>query len=343
MPKLSIIVPFYKAEKYIKKCIDSILSQNFKDFEIIAINDASPDSTLSILKEYQAIDNRIKIINHPKNLGVAEARNSGLKVANGDYIAFVDQDDWIHKDMYNVLINSALINNADIVECNYEENGFSVLKDIPKKFPSNKLDINDYIILLYKNCLSLALWNKIYNSKFIKNDNIYFIDHQKVEAEDLLFNLEVFGENKVINIINKNYYHHERHSESLSFNKIENYLQKTENLINGYLATIKNSDNYKIILNTFSLLILIKIRGILFQSLIRNKRHVHSAVEELTLASENKTIRSAALNCVLNKNTNLVDRIIALLFYLKLYYVLCVIYYNFIKIRSDIRLNIKYD
>src|ERR1035437_4413371 len=99
MPKLSIIVPFYKAEKYAKKCIDSILNQSFKNFEIIAINDASPDNTFSILKKYQTIDNRIKIINHENNLGVAEARNSGLRVASGDYIAFVDQDDWVYKDM----------------------------------------------------------------------------------------------------------------------------------------------------------------------------------------------------------------------------------------------------
>jgi glycosyltransferase involved in cell wall biosynthesis len=339
MLKLSIIVPFYKAEKYVQKCLDSILNQSFKDFEIIAINDASPDNTLSILKEYQAIDNRIKIINHTNNLGVAEARNSGLKVSKGDYIAFVDQDDWVHKDMYENLINSALTNNADIVECNYEENGFSVLKNMPNKFPSDTLNISDYIILLYRNSLSLALWNKIYNSKSIKNNNIFFTDHKKVEAEDLLFNLEVFGEKKIINIINKNYYYHTRHSESLSFHKIENYLPKTDNLINKYTSTIKNSINYEIILNSFSLLILIKIRGILFQALIKDKNHIHSAITELQRASKNRIINKAAINGILNKNTKLIDRAIALFFYLKLYSILSFIYYLTVKIRKDIRLN----
>jgi glycosyltransferase involved in cell wall biosynthesis len=327
MPKLSIIVPFYKAEKYVKQCIDSILNQSFKDFELIVINDASPDNTLSILKEYQTIDKRIKIINHQNNLGVSGARNSGLKIVTGDYITFIDQDDWIHENMYENMVNSALINNADIVECNYEENGFSVLKNMPDKLTSYKLDINDYIILLYKNCISLALWNKIYKFKSIKNNNIFFMDHEKVEAEDLLFNLEVFGESKVINIINKNYYHHTRHPESLSFHRVENYLQKTENLINGYLLTIKNSGNYIKILNTFSLLIIIKIRGILFQSLIKNKKHINSAIKELTLASNNKTIKMAAFNGIFNKNTKFIDRIIALLFYLKSYLVLLAFYW----------------
>ena len=338
MPKLSIIVPFYKAEKYVKKCIDSILNQSFKDFELIVINDASPDNTLLILKEYQSIDSRIKIINHTNNLGVAEARNSGLKVSNGDYIGFVDQDDWIHEDMYENLIKSALINKADIVECNYEENGFSVLEDMPNKFPYDILNINDYIILLYKNRLSLALWNKIYKTESIKNNNIFFIDHKKVEAEDLLFNLEIFNENKVINIINKNYYHHTIHSESLSFHKIENYLQKTDNLINEYTSAIKNSINYKKILHSFSLLILIKIRGILFQALIQDEKHISSATKELSKASKNIIINKAALNCIFNKNTKLIDRIIALLFHLKFYAVLSFIYYLKIKIRKDIRL-----
>ena len=339
MSKLSIIVPFYKAEKYAKKCIDSILNQSFKNFELIAINDASPDNTLSILKEYQTIDNRILIINHPKNLGVAEARNSGLRVASGNYITFVDQDDWIYEDMYETLINNALTNDADIVECNYEENGFSVLKDMPDKFLSNKLNINDYIILLYRNRLSLALWNKIYKSKYIKNNNMSFVNHKKVEAEDLLFNLSFFGENKVINIINKKYYHHTRHAESLSFHKIENYLQITENLINEYLYTIKKSNNYKAISKTFSLLIIIKIRGILFHALIKNKKHITSGNKELSQASKNNTIRTASLNGIFNKNTKFVDRIISLLFYLKLYPILSFIYYLKIKIRKDIRLN----
>lgn len=339
MPTLTIIIPFYKGEKYIKKCLDSILNQSFKNFEIIAINDSSPDDTLSILKKYQDIDSRIQIINHSNNLGVAEARNSGLKIAKGDYIAFVDQDDWVYEKMYENLINSALTNNADIVECNYEENGFSVLENMPNKFTNDTLKINNYIILLYKNRLSLALWNKIYKTKSIKDNNIYFIDHNKVEAEDLLFNLEVFGKNKVMNIVNKNYYHHTRHSESLSFNKIENYLEKTENLINQYLLKIKNSNDYKAIFGAFSLLVLIKIRGILFQAIIKNKDHIHSGNKELSQASKNNIINRAALNSIFNKNTKFVDRIVALLFYFKLYPILSFMYYLKIKIRKDTRIN----
>ena len=99
MPELSVIVPIYKAEKYIRKCIDSILTQSFRDYELILVDDGSPDNCGVICDEYAAKDDRIKVI-HKRNGGVSEARNVGLDIAGGAYISFIDPDDWVEPDLF---------------------------------------------------------------------------------------------------------------------------------------------------------------------------------------------------------------------------------------------------
>ncbi len=120
MPELSIIVPVYKVEKYLPKCIDSILAQTFRDFELILIDDGSPDRCGAICDEYAAKDNRIIVI-HQKNAGVSAARNAGLEIAKGTYIGFVDSDDWIHPEMYAQLMLEKLTRNVDVVFCCYQK------------------------------------------------------------------------------------------------------------------------------------------------------------------------------------------------------------------------------
>ena len=98
VPKVSIIVPVYKVEKYLRKCIDSIINQTLKDIEIILVDDGSPDNCGKICDEYAAKDTRIKVI-HKENGGLSSARNAGMEVAEGEYIGFVDSDDWIESDL----------------------------------------------------------------------------------------------------------------------------------------------------------------------------------------------------------------------------------------------------
>lgn len=116
MPELSIIVPVYKVEKYLPKCIDSILAQTFRDFELILIDDGSPDNCGAICDEYAARDSRIKVI-HQKNTGVSAARNAGLDIASGTYLGFVDSDDWIEPEMYATMIATAKEKQVDVVVC----------------------------------------------------------------------------------------------------------------------------------------------------------------------------------------------------------------------------------
>ena len=134
-PKISIIVPVYKVEPYIHKCIDSILNQTFKEFELILVDDGSPDNCGNICDEYAKKDNRVRVI-HKENGGISSARNIGLDVSNGEYIGFVDSDDYIKLDMYERLYNSCKVNNADISiigTIEVDENGKKLYEHIPDK------------------------------------------------------------------------------------------------------------------------------------------------------------------------------------------------------------------
>lgn len=118
MPKISVIIPVYNASKYLKECLDSVVNQTLKDIEIICVNDGSTDNSLSILEKYAQNDDRIKIINQ-ENKGLSEARNVAIEVASGDYIGFVDADDYINLSFYENLFNRAEETKSDIVSCEY--------------------------------------------------------------------------------------------------------------------------------------------------------------------------------------------------------------------------------
>lgn len=116
MPKISVIVPVYNVEKYLNKCIESILNQTFKDFELILVDDGSPDNCGTICDEYALKDNRIKVI-HKENGGLSDARNAGINISQGEYIMFVDSDDYITEQMIEILYNAIISDNSDIALC----------------------------------------------------------------------------------------------------------------------------------------------------------------------------------------------------------------------------------
>ena len=119
MPELSVIVPVYNAEAYLRKCISSILQQTYSDLEVILVNDGSIDSSGKIAQEIADEDDRVKVINQI-NQGVSSARNTGLRIAAGRYVGFVDADDWIEPTMYETLINGIIDCQADLACCGYQ-------------------------------------------------------------------------------------------------------------------------------------------------------------------------------------------------------------------------------
>lgn len=201
--KISIIVPVYNVEKYLSQCIESIINQNHKNIEIILVNDGSTDKSGDICDKYSLKDNRIKVI-HKKNEGVSIARNTGLKVATGEYIAFVDGDDLVDKDIYTRLIN--VINNSkyDLVMCRFYRsffNGENIIEDEPlEEGEYERNEVFEKLILPMigndfkntgKTLIMGAIWRCLYKKEIIKKNKIEF-PIIKI-AEDMLFHLNYLG------------------------------------------------------------------------------------------------------------------------------------------------------
>ncbi len=117
MSKISVIIPAYNSEKYIERCLNSIINQSYRNIEIIVVDDCSTDTTSYIIQKFCKLDNRIRHIKLPANKGVGYARNIGIKNATGEYLGFVDSDDWIDSNMYSNLIEACQTNNTDIALC----------------------------------------------------------------------------------------------------------------------------------------------------------------------------------------------------------------------------------
>ena len=205
-PKISVIIPVYNSEKYLKKCIDSLINQTFKDIEIIFVNDGSTDNSLSILKQYSKIDNRI-IILEQKNKGAGVARNFGMTIAKGEYILFLDSDDFFKKEMIQISFNAAEKTKADIVIFNFfKYNQISgrikkavmPIKNIwwPKKVFNYSSNPNNIFISFYP-----CAWNKLFRNSFIKENDLYFQDNKR--TNDLFFTTTSLAVAKRIYILNK--------------------------------------------------------------------------------------------------------------------------------------------
>lgn len=166
VPDVSVIVPVYNVEQYLSRCINSILSQSLKNIEVILINDGSTDSSGRICEDFEKLDNRIRVI-HKINGGLSDARNVGLDIANGKFIAFVDSDDFIHKEMYTILLKTIIENDCDIAESGYKkvyENEViddDHLIDI-KKFYNKKAAVVSTI--MDHHCKNYV-WNKLYKKE----------------------------------------------------------------------------------------------------------------------------------------------------------------------------------
>ena len=166
---VSIVIPVYNVEKYIEKCLLSVINQTYKNLEIIIVNDGTKDNSLKICEKIKQMDERVKIINQ-KNGGLSCARNTGIDNANGEYICFVDSDDFLENDFVEVLLNFAKEKNVDICACDFwyiDENDKKwTLKEKNDKMYSNIEAIKD--ILLDNQKTEVMTWNKIYKLDIFK-------------------------------------------------------------------------------------------------------------------------------------------------------------------------------
>jgi len=185
--KLSVIIPIYNTEKYLRQCLDTIINQTLKEIEIILIDNGSTDSSKLIIQEYKKLDDRIIIIENKENVTAGEARNQGLEIATGQYLSFLDSDDYFELDMLEQIYNSCIENNCEIGIFNATAFDNLTGKELwelkPPYFFAKQNKIKKIKPIEYKDYLFDIFpgyaWNKIFKTSFVKENNIKF---QQIEA-----------------------------------------------------------------------------------------------------------------------------------------------------------------
>ena len=216
-PTISVIIPVYKVEKFLKRCLDSVLSQTFSDFEIVCVNDGSPDNCDVILKKYEEIDNRIKVIRQP-NQGLSVARNTGLKIAQGKYIFFIDSDDAIQPQTFEIAIHFSNEKQADLVVW---QSIYSDGIEVPdKKFNFEKINVKQIVEPLFYRSerpykISSVVWNKLYKRELLRD--VYFIPG--VHYEDISFSFSIMAKYPKTVIIPIPLYLYTKHEKSITQQK----------------------------------------------------------------------------------------------------------------------------
>ena len=205
-PLISIIVPIYNVEPYIRNCVESILGQTYKNIEIILVDDGSTDNCGNICDEYRSKDKRIKVI-HKNNGGLSSARNAGIDIGSGEYLGFVDSDDWIESDMYESLYNAIIMHKADMSICGrYVVRGSRITAMSDTEIPEVLTRREALSKLLSDKCRSMQhfAWDKLYKKKLF--DNIRY--PQGKYYEDIFITYKLFSKsNKIVDIKSPKYYY----------------------------------------------------------------------------------------------------------------------------------------
>lgn len=230
---ISVIVPVYNVEMYIDQCLKSIVNQTYGDLEIILINDGSTDNCGEICDKWALMDERICVI-HQQNQGLSSARNAGMKIASGEFISFVDSDDWIHPQMFEKLLNSIAINNCDIAVCG----AFKVFED---GTPTQNLTIpGNYIFdraqgieqLLKEEKIKYPVWNRLYSRSCVINE----LFPEGRLNEDVFWSYKIIAKAKRISVIETKYYFYRQRknsimSQSFGLKHLDNVDARVEQLI----------------------------------------------------------------------------------------------------------------
>lgn len=251
--KVSIIMPVYNVDKYIKKSLDSVINQTLREIEIICVNDGSTDNSPQILEEYAERDNRIKIINK-KNGGISSARNKGIEQAKGEYIGFVDSDDWAELDMFEKLYKNAKTYDSDMVMCaahrfddinkqlNYDLPYFT-MANFDKTYDNSVFNHNKTNDLLF--VISVTPWNKIYKSTFIEAIGARF--PEGLDFDDVIFFFKTYLKAEKVSLIRDLlYFYRINRAGSFITSANERYydIVKVYDIIEDIILETGNQDKY---------------------------------------------------------------------------------------------------
>ncbi|WP_117168561.1 glycosyltransferase [Paraliobacillus sediminis] len=267
--KISVIVPIYRVEKFLSKCIESIINQTYFNLEIILVDDGSPDRCFEICEKYASMDNRIVVI-RKENGGLSDARNAGLKAASGNYISFIDSDDYIYETFYECLLNLIIKNDADIAQC-----GYQIVEEDQEFTPiRNEKAIEDIVVLDKLDILhnlyninygdTVVVWNKLFKSNLFNN---LFFPKGKVHEDELTTYQILYRANKVAITSKKMYF----------------YLQRSDSIM-GQGFTIKSLDKLEAYYN--------QIKFYNDNELIELKEKATKSLEGMIKATINRVVKS---------------------------------------------------
>lgn len=240
-PQISVIVPIYKVEKYLKECVDSILAQTYQNFELILVDDGSPDSCPAMCDEFAKQDSRVVVI-HKENGGLSDARNAGLDIAKGEYIGFVDGDDYISPRMYETLINRILSDKSDFAVCEHAR-----VDDLGKiiEFPKSQQKVNrkyyspdEFISELFIcNGAYVVAWNKLYRKDIFAKLRFPF---GKQHEDEFIIHHVIAQCKKISYIEDELYYYRQREGSIISKGLNVKSLDYGDALIDRYHFTKRN-------------------------------------------------------------------------------------------------------
>lgn len=318
MSCLSIIIPVYNAEKYLNKCIDSILNQSFKDFELLLIDDGSKDLSGKICDKYAEVDERVKVF-HIQNGGPAKARNLGIKYATGIYIEFVDADDeLIPEALENLYVLTK--NNPDIIIADSQIiTADEKVKNIISIEKNNQINVEEYLKNLNtvrKATLLHYIWNKWYKRELICENRIIFDENERL-GEDFLFNCEIIDKaDRVWGTDILLYKYYKRDNGSLSGKYIENELSRRRKMDSTFLQLYENKkikeECYNLISRMIGSITLASIQGVFMPGSPNNLKEKKLYVQDflnseylnyINVYSQNKGLtKSEKIAAILLKN-----------------------------------------
>lgn len=256
-PCISIIVPCYKVEQYLDRCLKSLVNQTLKNIEIILVDDGSPDDVPRMCDEWAVRDERIKVI-HKQNAGLGFARNSGLEIATGEYVAFVDSDDFVDLNMYQVLYDEALISQADAVFCGFKrehvDGSWKESNEVATREYWESQAINNFMLdmiacaphVKQERRYQMSVWHAIYRRSIIEKYKMRFESERVVVSEDLPFQVDFLLRASKVVYLPQSFYYYCLNGASLTTQVIPEKYERFENLHSLLLKKINNNLNARL-------------------------------------------------------------------------------------------------
>lgn len=256
VPKITIIVPIYNVEHFIEKCIRSIINQSFREIEVILVDDGSTDKSGNICDEFASSDSRIIVI-HKENAGLGYARNTGLEIAKGKFVSFIDSDDWVDLCLYEKVVNFAEKENAEMIEFGLRKIDFNNISTNLDFFSEKKLvfDKDDIINIVFpsylakgKSIVSSSVCTHLYLRNIINHHKIRFYCERDIYTEDYLFNLKYLWYCNKLVIINELLYNYRNNDISLTKSYRPKYLEailNRNNIVFDFIKEIGKYDEYE--------------------------------------------------------------------------------------------------